>query len=467
MKTVKEKINMNKIKCPNCGETFTVDETSYSAILKQVKDKEFNREIENRIQIEIYKNSQMYEEKLEREKEENVRLNERLKAFDLDQDKAIKLKLGECEKEYQEKIKNKDIEIERLKSNLDSQKIQNQRDINLAVSQKDQEIEKLKGQLNANNTEKQLAVSDAVKEKEHIISSKDQEIMILKGTIENLKNAFEIEKEHLEKEHNKELYRKDEEIAYYKDYKLQSSTKMLGETLEQHCQNEFNRFRSMGFQSAYFEKDNDARTGSKGDYIFKDFDDDGMEFISIMFEMKNEADDTLKKRKNEDFFKELDKDRREKNCEYAILVSLLESDSELYNSGIVDVSYKYPKMYVVRPQFFIPIITLLRNASLNSIQYKRQLIKAENQNIDVKNFEAALDDFKSRFGRDYRLASERFADAIQEIDKSIDHLQRIKQNLLKSDDHLRLANNKAQDLSIKQLTKNNPTMKAKFDELNS
>lgn len=256
-------------------------------------------------------------------------------------------------------------------------------------------------------------------------------------------------------------------IEYYKDFKLKSSTKMLGETLEQHCQIEFNRLRATGFQTAYFEKDNDARTGSKGDFIFRDYDQDGTEFISIMFEMKNEADTTATKKRNEDFFKELDKDRNEKKCEYAVLVSLLEADSDLYNEGIVDVSYKYPKMYVIRPQFFIPIITLLRNASLNSLQYKRELMIVKNQNIDITNFESSLLEFKDKFSRNYRLASEKFQTAIEEIDKTISHLEKTKAALLSSDRNLRLANEKAEDLTIKQLTKNNPTMQAKFAELES
>ena len=494
---------MNEIKCPNCGEAFTVDETSYSAILKQVKDKEFEKEVKNRIEIEINRSSKKYEDELAKEKAKNARLTERIESFDREKDAQIELFLSRSEKEYREELKSKDIEIEKLKSQLDLQERSKQTDIDLAVSKKNEqivkleeqikanaevletelikaevpykkeiadkniEIERLKSQIESKDKEKELAVSIAIQEKESIISSKEQEIIKLNGTIESNAKTFEIQKQNIKEGHDREIKQKDEMIEYYKDLKLKSSTKMLGETLEQHCQIEFNRLRATGFQTAYFEKDNDIRTGSKGDYIFKDFDHDGIEFISIMFEMKNEADTTATKKKNEDFFKELDKDRKEKGCEYAVLVSLLEADNELYNSGIVDVSYKYPKMYVVRPQFFIPIITVLRNAALNSVEYKRQLLVAQNQNIDVRNFEAALEDFKDKFGRNYRLANERFIKAIEEIDKSIDHLQKIKENLLRSDDNLRLANNKAQDLSIKQLTKNNPTMQEKFANLKS
>ena len=270
----------------------------------------------------------------------------------------------------------------------------------------------------------------------------------------------------LEREsYEEKLKNKDEQIAYYKDFKAKQSTKMIGESLEQHCHNEFNKLRPL-FKNSYFEKDNDARTGSKGDFIFREFSPDGVEFISIMFEMKNKNETTATKHKNEDFFKELDKDRREKNCEYAVLVSLLEEDSELYNSGIVDVSYRYEKMYVIRPQFFIPLITLLRNAALNSLQYKRELSVIRNQNIDITHFEEDMNDFKEKFGRNFRLASEKFQKAIDEIDKTIDHLQKTKEALLSSENNLRLANNKAEELSIKRLTKNNPTMQQKFEELN-
>lgn len=287
------------------------------------------------------------------------------------------------------------------------------------------------------------------------------------GQIETNEKNAQLKEQTLKESYEEKLKGKDEQIAYYKDFKAKQSTKMVGETLEQHCEIEFNKLRATGFQNAYFEKDNDAKSGSKGDFIFKEFSDDGTEFISIMFEMKNEMDETATKHKNEDFFKELDKDRNEKKCEYAVLVSLLEADNELYNTGIVDVSYRYPKMYVIRPQFFIPMITLLRNASLNALQYKQELAVIRNQNIDISHFEEDMNEFKDKFSRNYRLASEKFKKAIDEIDKTIDHLQKTKDALLSSENNLRLANNKAEELSIKKLTRNNPTMAAKFAELDA
>ena len=296
-----------------------------------------------------------------------------------------------------------------------------------------------------------------------------QENFILKLTNESelAEKEFKLREQSLKEQYENQLRFKDEEIERYKDFKAKLSTKMVGETLEQHCEIEFNRLRATGFQNAYFEKDNDAKSGSKGDYIYRDKDSEGGEFISIMFEMKNEMDTKSTKKKNEDFLKELDKDRREKNCEYAVLVSLLEPESELYNSGIVDVSHKYPKMYVIRPQFFIPIITLLRNAALNSLEYRRELSLVKAQNIDVSNFEVAMNDFKDKFSKNYELASRKFKTAIEEIDKTIDHLQKTKDALLSSENNLRLANNKAEDLTIKRLTKNNPTMQKKFAEIAS
>jgi hypothetical protein len=327
------------------------------------------------------------------------------------------------------------------------------------IAKKNSQIDKLEAQIQAAQVEMKLAVTQAVNvvEKErdqllHKLSAKDSETKLLETSI---KEKYE-----------HELKSKDEMIGYYKDLKLKQSTKMLGETLEQHCEIEFNKIRATAFRNAYFEKDNDARSGSKGDYVFKEVDEKGVEIISIMFEMKNESDETASKKKNEDFLKELDKDRREKDCEYAVLVSLLEVDNELYNSGIVDMSYKYPKMYVIRPQFFIPMITLLRNAALNSLQYKSELALVKGQNIDVSNFEQQLDDFKNSFGRNYRLASEKFKTAIESIDKSIDQLQKTKENLLRSDDNLRIANSKAEDLTIKKLTRGNQTMQRKFETLN-
>lgn len=465
---------MNEIKCPNCGEVFTVDETSYSAIIKQIKDKEFEQETNNRVELALQKIALEHKEEISKNKEasnkeifnknvEIASLTAQLEAKEREKEIDIELALAKKNEEIaqlQEKLRSNEkiIENEIIKAEVPYKK---------QIADKENEIDRLKSQIKSKDMEKELAISMAIQEKDQIISSKDQEITRLSGTIENNAKSFEIEKQNIKEGHEKELKQKDEMIEYYKDFKLKSSTKMLGETLEQHCQIEFNRLRATGFQTAYFEKDNDARTGSKGDFIFRDYDQDGTEFISIMFEMKNEADTTATKKRNEDFFKELDKDRNEKKCEYAVLVSLLEADSDLYNEGIVDVSYKYPKMYVIRPQFFIPIITLLRNASLNSLQYKRELMIVKNQNIDITNFESSLLEFKDKFSRNYRLASEKFQTAIEEIDKTISHLEKTKAALLSSDRNLRLANEKAEDLTIKQLTKNNPTMQAKFAELES
>ena len=370
----------------------------------------------------------------------------------------------EREKSLEFKVKEQDISkkislLEQEKQaaiELAQAKVKNAAQENIA--KKEAEIAKLQAQIQATQTEKQLAITQAVqvveKQKDHLahqLDSKEAEKKLLETS---LKEKYE-----------HELKSKDEMIEYYKDLKLKLSTKMLGETLEQHCEIDFNKLRATAFQNAYFEKDNDARSGSKGDFIFREQDEQGVEIISIMFEMKNENDTTATKKKNEDFLKELDKDRNEKKCEYAILVSLLEADNELYNTGIVDVSHKFPKMYIIRPQFFIPMITLLRNAAFNSLQYKSELALIKEQNIDVSNFEQQLNDFKNSFGRNYRLASEKFKTAIDSIDKSIAQLQKAKDNLLRLDDNLRLANNKADDLSVKKLTRGNPTMQKMFEEL--
>lgn len=374
---------MQEIKCPNCGEVFQVDETVYDKIVKQVRDREFDRELERREE--------------------------------------------------------------------------------LLASKNELEIEKLNARLSAASTEKKLAVNQANSEKERELAEKDILISKLKGEIASKDNENKLKTQALKEQYEEKIKLKDEQIEYYRDFKAKQSTKMVGESLEQHCDYEFNKIRASAFPNAYFEKDNDARSGSKGDFIFRDMDENGTEFISIMFEMKNETDTTSTKKKNEDFFKELDKDRREKNCEYAVLVSLLEIDNELYNTGIVDVSYKYPKMYVVRPQFFIPIITLIRNAAMNSLEYRQELETIRHQNIDISNFEEKMNLFKEGFSRNYRLASDKFQTAIDEIDKSISHLQKIKDALISSENNLRLANDKAEDLTIKKLTRGNPTMKALFD----
>ena len=434
---------MQEIKCPKCGEVFQVDETGYAAIVKQVRDREFTKEIQ-----------------------------ERLAQFQTEKESAVNLAKSETAKNYNVALAKKAMEINDLKNQLDMQKVAqasslqealNKKELELA--QKEQQIAELTARLQSSETAKELAVNKVISEKQQELFNKEQNILQLTSQVENSKKESAIREQNIISTYEEKLKFKDEEIERYKDFKLRQSTKMLGESLEQHCEIEFNKLRATGFQNAYFEKDNDARTGSKGDYIYREADEDGTEFISIMFEMKNEMDATATKKKNEDFFKELDKDRREKNCEYAVLVSMLESENELYNTGIVDVSYRYPKMYVIRPQFFIPIITLLRNAAQNSLEYRRELSVIKTQNIDISNFENDLNEFKDKFSRNYRLASEKFKKAIEEIDKTIDHLQKTKEALMSSENNLRLANNKAEDLSIKRLTRNNPTMAAKFAEL--
>lgn len=409
---------MQEIKCPKCGEIFQVDESGYASIVKQVRDKEFTKEIESR------------------------------KAqFESEKDNAVQLAKLEAEKLFNEKLSKKETELAETEV------------------KKDKEIAELKNKLANFDKDKELEINKLMTKLNNELTEKESHITTLKGEKALTEKECQLKEQSLKEQYEEKLRFKDEEIARYKDFKSKLSTKMVGESLEQHCEIEFNQLRATGFKNAYFEKDNDAKTGSKGDYIYRDKDAEGIEFISIMFEMKNEMDTTSTKKKNEDFLKELDKDRREKNCEYAVLVSLLEPESELYNAGIVDMSHRYPKMYVIRPQFFIPIITLLRNAAGNSLEYKRELEIVKAQNVDVSNFEAEMNDFKDKFSRNFRLASEKFQKAIEEIDKTIDHLQKTKEALLSSENNLRLANNKAEDLSIKRLTKNNPTMAAKFEEL--
>ena len=452
---------MNEIKCPNCGTVFQIDEQDYESILKQIKDKEFEKEISVREQQ--YKNEKEQALKIAKIEADKL-LNGELNKKDLEitklknqieiTEKEIKLKI---EKDLQEQLKQKDLEINNLKNDLKIIKTDTEKIYTEELSKKNLEITELKNEIKLKDTEKELALKD-------ITSAKEKEIDNLNNKLELNKNEYLLKEQNLKEKYEEKIKDKDEQIAYYKDFKARQSTKMVGESLEQHCNNEFNKLRPL-VKNVYFEKDNDARTGSKGDFIFREEDEDGTEIISIMFEMKNEADMTATKHKNEDFFKELDKDRKEKNCEYAVLVSLLEIDNEYYNNGIVDVSHKYPKMYVIRPQFFIPLITLLRGAALNSLKYKKELKIIQNQNIDISKFEDKLNSFKDTFGRNYRLASERFNKAIEEIDKTIDHLQKTKEHLLSSENNLRLANNKAEDLTIKKLTSGNSTMKKMFDNL--
>lgn len=431
---------MSEIKCPKCGSVFKIDEENYDSIVKQVRDSEFNKEIENRE-----------------------------KQYHKDKEATIKIVTNDVEKKFNEQLVAKDLEIANLKNKIDNNKINQDN----AVKQASMDVEKKLNdtintlKLQITNLENELKIKDTENnlKVEELRMTKDKDIGELTNKIEVNKREFELKKQLLKDGYESKLKSKDEIIAYYKDFKARQSTKMIGESLEQHCNYEFNKLRPL-FPNVYFEKDNDARSGSKGDFIFRDYDEDGTEITSIMFEMKNEADETATKHKNEDFFKELDKDRNEKNCEYAVLVSMLEMDSDYYNEGIVDVSHRYKKMYVIRPQFFIPIITLIRGVGVNSLQYKKELITIQNQNIDISHFEDNLNTFKDGFGRNYRIASEKFKKAIDEIDKTIDHLQKTKDALLSSQNNLRLANNKAENLTIKKLTNNNPTMSRMFDEYN-
>ncbi len=420
---------MNEIICPNCNKVFKVDEAGFADILKQVRDHQFEEELQNRLNL------------AEKEKTN-----------------AVKLAEANLKNSLQENLTKKDAEISELKA-------KNERQLSEQLAKKEFEIADMKSKIQNAEIEKKLQVAEAIrgieKERDDIantLKNKETEKQLLEKSL-NEKFSAEL------KTKDDIIKLKDEEITLRKDMKLKLSTKMVGETLEQHCEAEFNKLRSTGFQNAYFEKDNDSKSGSKGDFIYRETDESGNEIISIMFEMKNEGDETATKKRNEDFFKELDKDRTEKKCEYAVLVSLLEAESELYNTGIVDVSYKFNKMYAVRPQFFIPIITLLRNAALNSMKYKAELNLIRNQNVDITNFEDEINIFKDAFSKNYDLASRKFKTAIDEIDKTISHLQKTKDALLSSENNLRLANNKADDLTIKKLTRGNPTMKAKFEAL--
>lgn len=423
---------MNEIKCPKCGTVFQIDEADYDSIVKQIRDKEFDKEISSR--------------------EEQHRV---------DRENAVKLAEAHIKEELGQELNKKDLEISELKLSL---KVSEEKTINKVEKEYQEQINKLQLQITELKSKMQLQESKSELDIQKAVSEKNQKISDLSSELALKSKEFELKETTIKESYESKLKDKDDQIAYYKDFKAKQSTKMIGESLEQHCNVEFNRLRPL-FKNAYFEKDNDARTGSKGDFIFRDYDDDGNEIVSIMFEMKNEADMTATKHKNEDFFKELDKDRKEKKCEYAVLVSLLEADNDYYNDGIVDVSHLYDKMYVIRPQFFIPLITLIRNLANKSLEYRKELETIKNQNIDITHFEENINTFKEGFGRNYRLAAERFQKAIEEIDKTIDHLQKTKEHLLKTNDNLRLANNKAEDLTIKKLTHNNPTMSKMFEEL--
>ena len=513
---------MNQIKCPHCGTVFTINEADYSSIVSQIKDHVFEEELQRRekeihdklkIQNDLSasKLQQQFQTKMDQKQKEIDALNHSLKlqeteyeakiqaskeekktavqsaSIDLEKQLAVQQAIAEVNEKKNSEILNIQKELDALNHSLKLQeteyeaKIQASKeekkaavqsasiDLEKQLHEKENELIALKGQIEKSDTEKQLAVQQAIAETNE---KKNSEIRDIQKELDAVKNESIVKSETMRTQYDAMVKSKDREIAdqkalveQYKDFKVRLSTKMIGETLEQHCSYEFNKNRMGMFPHAYFEKDNDARTGSKGDFIFRDFDDEGTEIISIMFEMKNENETTSIKHKNEDFLKELDKDRREKKCEYAVLCTMLEADNDLYNEGIVDVSYRYPKMYVIRPQFFIPIITLLRNAAMNALDYKKQLLVEKNNNLDLSNFEDNMNKFKDAFGKNYASASKKFNEAIEEIDKSITHLQKIKDALTSSDRQLRLANDKAQDLTIRKLTKNAPSVKQKLDEV--
>lgn len=425
---------MQEIKCPKCGEVFQIDEAGYAEIVKQIRNREFNDE-------------------LQRQKS----------AMDSEKKMAVELAVSKANSQKEDEINKLKNQLAAQNNELNNMKDKSAAELKIALSEKEQQITQLKSTIDANKSKTELEIKTALQEKDSLIAD-------LQNKLKLEKSESQLRETNLKQQYDIQLKAKDETIAFYKDFKAKESTKQIGEDLEQYCLSEFNKNRAIGFQNAYFEKDNEVSktSGSKGDFIFRDFSgegDDTIEFISIMFEMKNQADETATKHKNEDFFKELDKDRNEKNCEYAVLVSMLEEDNDYYNTGIVDVSYKYPKMYVIRPQFFIQLITILRNAALNSLEYKREIAQIKNQNIDITNFESDLNLFKDKFLNNVDLAMRQHSSAIDEIDKAIKTLQKIKDLFEKSDNNLRLANNKLEDLTIKKLTRNNPTMKEKFDAL--
>lgn len=495
---------MNEIRCPHCGQVFQVDEAGYAAIVAQVRTQQFHKDLDDREKSLRRELEACHEAKLndtkakhqqelaDKEKEitqlqgqlhhaeevkqhaidtalhdqqtEIVRLQEEIKATEERYKHTIDITLQERDSEFnhlkgqmEQNKKQMDNEIQKMEAQKQASLAEAEKNYQERIASKDHQITMLNAQLDALKAEKEHAIQYAIKDQEN-------KIIRLEADLQHEKDDRIAHDKIVSDKHKDDLAKKDELIEYYRDYKAKLSTKMIGESLEQHCLTEFNRLRMTAFPHAYFEKDNDARSGSKGDFIYREQSEDHIEFISIMFEMKNEMDTTATKHKNEDFFKELDKDRQEKNCEYAVLVTMLEADNELYNTGIVDVSYRYPKMYVIRPQFFIPLITILRNAALNSLDDKRQLAIEREQNLDITKFENELNQFKNGFARNYNLASKRFSEAIEEIDKAMTHLGKIKDALLASNNQLRLANDKAEDLSIKKLTKGNPTMKAKFED---
>lgn len=433
---------MKELKCPKCGSVFRVDEADYASIAGQVKNNEFYAELDRRL----------------KEHDERHQAEERLLKAKVEQDYLKQLNTKDMA------LGAKDAEILRLQNRLDGLEAKKASELSLALAEKDKTIMQLNATIERQESKMQVALVEERSRARADLQRREDEIGRLKSEAELERGRVQIREAEMLRQHANEMKAKQQEVEFYRDLKARMSTKMVGETLEQHCSTQYNQMMRSMMPDAYFEKDNDASGGSKGDFIFRDFAPDGTEYISIMFEMKNEADETATKHKNEDFFKKLDADRREKKCEFAVLVSLLEPENELYNGGIVDVSYRYDKMYVIRPQFFLPIISLLVQTSKKSLEYKQQLAVAQSQSVDVTNFENSLLEFQEKFGRNYQLASRKFKDAIEGIDKSIAQLQKIKDALLGSENNLRLANDKAQDLTIKKLTRNNPTMKAKFDE---
>lgn len=455
---------MNEIKCPHCHKVFTVDESNYADILSQVRTKEFNEKFmktgkiknQHKSELELIeeKTKNSFDKQILQKEKELAELQAKLDSGEQDK----KIAVSSVEANMKEKLAEQEKKITELETKVKSIEKEKEFEVKQALADKEKELLELTAKMNALRTDNKLKITEADSEKE-------KEIAELKSKLLLQEKEAELEKNSIKEKFDSEIKQKDETIAFYKDFKAKQSTKMVGENLEQHCEIELNHLRMTAFQNAEFGKDNDVKADSKGDYIYRELDENGTEIISIMFDMKNEGDETATKKKNEHFFKELDKDRNEKKCEYAILVTMLEADNELYNNGIVDVSYEYEKKYVIRPQFFIPIITLLRNAALNSLKYKQEVALMRDQNIDITNFEEDLNTFKEGFARNYNLASRKFKTAIEEIDKTITHLQKPKDALVSSENNLRLANNKADDLTVKKLVKNNPTMKAKFDEI--
>jgi hypothetical protein len=432
---------MKELKCPQCGSVFSVDEADYASIVSQVKTQEFDAEIKIRLE-EIQKQNEV------RQEAESLKINQEFQG---------KLSAKELE------LSKKDSEIVKLQAQIDSFNQTKKLELEAERSKTNEEIARLKSIIAQNENNVRVAVLEEQNKAKDIIQAKENSLIELRSQIDVKQKEATIREANIKEDYERQLKQKQELVDYYKDLKAKLSTKMIGESLEVHCSNEFNRVRTTMYPNAYFDKDNDASHGSKGDFIFRDYAD-GMEYISIMFEMKNEMDETATKHKNEDFLAKLDKDRRDKGCEYAVLVSLLEPDNDFYNEGIVDVSYRYPKMFVVRPQFFMPLISLLTQASKKSVEYQRELLLARQQSIDVTNFENKLNDFRNKFGNHYQRASDKFNKAIEEIDKTIKSLQKMKEDLLSSENYLRLANNDTEDLSIKKLTRGNPTMKQKFEE---